>query len=50
MNISKLRILPAIILIPAITAFTATLLHTARVILDLPHLTDDILAQAQLLH
>ena len=43
-----MRILPATILAPAITAFTATLLRVARTILDLPALTDAMLAQAQL--
>ena len=43
-----MRILPATILTPAITAFTATLLRVARTILALPSLTDAMLAQAQL--
>ena len=43
-----MRILPATILTPAITAFTATLLRVARTILNLPALTDAMPAQAQL--
>ena len=43
-----MRILPASILTPAISAFTSTLLKTASTILNLPHLTDIMLAQAQL--
>jgi len=41
-----MRILPAATLTPTINAFTATLLHTAAVILDLPDLTNAMLAQA----
>ncbi len=43
-----MRILPATTLYPLITSFTSMLLCTARAILDLPSLTDDMLAQAQL--
>ena len=43
-----MRILPAATLTPTINAFTATLLHTASVILDLPNITNAMLAQAQL--
>ena len=43
-----MRILPATILTPAITTFTSTLLQTARTILNLPHLADIMMAQAQL--
>ena len=43
-----MRILPTTILTPAIITFTSTLLRVARSILDLPALTDAMLAQAQL--
>ena len=43
-----MRILPAATLTPTINTYTATLLRTASIILDLPDLTNTMLAQAQL--
>jgi hypothetical protein len=43
-----MRILPADILSPIVTQFTATLLRVAKAILHLPDLSDPMMAQAQL--